>query len=93
VKDVPDPEHKYALLGWPYYSASGRFSLWQAVPGHLQFHPSGSRTADFRGHPGVANGITFVIWIGCIVHAWFTVHGRNQAVREQKSADAFNQKE
>ena len=45
------------------------------------------------GTQGLANGITFVIWIGCIVHAWFTVHGRNQAVREQKSADAFNQKE
>ena len=47
----------------------------------------------FVGTLGLANGITFVIWIGCIVHAWLAVHGRNQAVREQKSADAFNQKE
>ena len=47
----------------------------------------------FVGTPGLANGITFVIWIGCIVHAWFTVHGRNQAVHDQKIADAFHQKE
>ena len=31
----------------------------------------------FVGSLGLANGITLVLWIGCIVHAMFTVHGRN----------------
>lgn len=38
----------------------------------------------FVGSLGLANGITFVFWIGCIVHAMFTVHGRNQAARDRK---------
>lgn len=46
----------------------------------------------FVGTLGLANGITFVIWIGCIVHAWFTAHGRNQAVRDQKIVDALTKK-
>ena len=41
----------------------------------------------FVGSLGLANGITFVLWIGCIVHAMFTVHGRNQAVRDRKLAE------
>jgi len=28
-----------------------------------------------------------VFWIGCIVHAMFTVHGRNQAARDRKQAE------
>lgn len=35
----------------------------------------------FIGTLGLANGITFVIWIACIAHAMFTVHGRNQDAR------------
>ena len=41
----------------------------------------------FVGSLGLANGITFVFWIGCIVHAMFTVHGRNQAARDRKLAE------
>ena len=41
----------------------------------------------FVGSLGLANGITFVLWIGCIVHAMFTVHGRNQAARVRKLAE------
>ncbi len=35
---------------------------------------------------GLGNGITFVIWIACIAHAMFTVHGRNQTVRDRELA-------
>ena len=41
----------------------------------------------FVGSLGLANGITFVFWIGCIVPAMFTVHGRNQAARDRKLAE------
>lgn len=41
----------------------------------------------FVGTLGLANGITFVIWIACIVHAMFTVHGRNQAIRDRNLAE------
>ena len=41
----------------------------------------------FVGTLGLANGLTFVFWISCIVHAMFTVHGRNQAVRDRKLAE------
>tara|TARA_R110000868_G_scaffold1253_10_gene9740 strand:+ start:9882 stop:10100 length:219 start_codon:yes stop_codon:yes gene_type:complete len=40
----------------------------------------------FIGSLGLANGITFVIWIACIAHAMFTVHGRNQALRDRELA-------
>ena len=42
----------------------------------------------FVGSLGLANGITFVIWIACIAHAMFTVHGRNQAARDSKLSRA-----
>lgn len=44
----------------------------------------------FLGSLGLANGITFVIWIACIAHAMLTVHGRNQAARDRKLADAVS---
>lgn len=37
----------------------------------------------FIGTLGLANGITFVIWVGCIVHAMLTVNGSKQAARDQ----------
>jgi hypothetical protein len=42
----------------------------------------------FIGTLGLANGITFVIWIGCIAHAMFTVSGRNQAARDRALGEA-----
>lgn len=39
----------------------------------------------FIGTLGLANGITFVIWIACIAHGMFTVHGRNQDRRNDAS--------
>lgn len=44
----------------------------------------------FIGTLGLANGITFVIWIACIAHAMFTVHGRNQAARDRTLADTVS---
>ncbi len=44
----------------------------------------------FVGTLGLANGITFVIWIGCIAHAMFTVHGRNQAARDRALAESLS---
>lgn len=41
----------------------------------------------FVGSLGLANGITFVLWIACIAHAMFTVHGRNQDARNRASAE------
>lgn len=44
----------------------------------------------FVGTLGLANGITFVIRIGCIAHAMFTVHGRNQAARDRALAESLS---
>lgn len=44
----------------------------------------------FVGTLGLANGITFVIWIACIAHAMFAVHGRNQAARDRALADSLS---
>ncbi len=41
----------------------------------------------FVGTLGLANGITFVIWIACIAHGMFTVHGRNQDRRAQAPSE------
>lgn len=41
----------------------------------------------FVGTLGLANGITFVIWIACIAHAMFTVHGRTQTIQACSLAD------
>lgn len=38
---------------------------------------------------GLANGITFVIWVGCIVHAMFTVNGSKQTARDRALADSI----
>lgn len=44
----------------------------------------------FIGTFGVASGVTFVIWIACIAHAMFTVHGRNQAARDRAIAESVS---
>ena len=44
----------------------------------------------FIGTLGLANGITFVIWIACIAHGMFIVHGRNQDRRNNASNAALS---
>ena len=43
----------------------------------------------FIGTLGLANGITFVIWIASIAYAMFTVHGRNQDARDRALGEAM----
>ncbi|MFT5485126.1 MAG: hypothetical protein ACI9JL_001527 [Paracoccaceae bacterium] len=44
----------------------------------------------FIGTFGFGSGITFVIWIACIAHGMFTVHGRNQAARDRALVDTIS---
>jgi len=39
---------------------------------------------------GLGSGITFVIWIACIAHAMFTVHGSKQDARDRALRDAMS---
>ena len=41
----------------------------------------------FIGTFGLASGITFVVWVACIAHGMFTVHGRKQAARDRAIAE------
>ena len=42
------------------------------------------------GSFGLGSGITFVIWIACIAHAMFTVHGSKQDARDRALRDAMS---
>jgi hypothetical protein len=42
------------------------------------------------GSFGLGSGITFVIWVACIAHGMFTVHGRNQDLRDRTLRESIS---